>query len=56
MGPRADLDDMNGEKFVSYWDSNSEPSVIHTITSHHTDYAIPAYGRRKTKYKIEQNF
>jgi hypothetical protein len=31
-----------GENSWSYWDSNSDPSVVRPLASRYTDYAIPA--------------
>jgi hypothetical protein len=41
MGPRAGLDNMEKRKFLSYWDLNSNPSVIQPVGSYYTDCATP---------------
>jgi hypothetical protein len=40
VGPRAGLDDVEKVKFFNLPDSNSEPSVIQSVASRYTDYAI----------------
>jgi hypothetical protein len=33
VGPRAGLDDVEKRKFLTLPDSNSDPSVVHTVAS-----------------------
>jgi hypothetical protein len=42
MDPRAGLDDMEKRKFLTYRDSNSDPSTVQPVASPCTDYAFPA--------------
>jgi hypothetical protein len=36
------VDDVEKKKFLTYRDSNSEPSVVQIVASRYTNYAIPA--------------
>jgi hypothetical protein len=40
VGPRSGLDDLEGRKSCSYWDSKSDPSAIQPVARRYTDYAI----------------
>jgi hypothetical protein len=40
VDPRADLDDWEKRKFIPYRDSTTEPSVVQSVASSYTDYAI----------------
>jgi hypothetical protein len=41
VDPRAGLDDVEKRKFLTYRDSNSDPSVVQPVSSRYTDYASP---------------
>jgi hypothetical protein len=43
MDPRAGLDDVENGKFLTYRDSNSDPSVVQPVATRYTDYTIPAH-------------
>jgi hypothetical protein len=40
VDPRTGLDDLEKRRFLPYWDSNSDPSVVQPVASHYTDYSI----------------
>jgi hypothetical protein len=42
MDLRVGLDDLENRKFFTLPDSNSDPSVVQSVASRYTDYAIPA--------------
>jgi hypothetical protein len=41
VDPRPGLDDVKMRKFLTYRDSNSDPSVVQPVASRYTDNAIP---------------
>jgi hypothetical protein len=40
--PRAGLYDWRSENSLSYWDSNSDLSIIQPVATRYSDYTIPA--------------
>jgi hypothetical protein len=44
VDPRASLDDVKKRIFLPYRESNSEPSVVQSVDSHYTEYAISLLG------------
>jgi hypothetical protein len=44
MDPRAGLDDMEKLKFLTYRDSNPNPSIALPVASRYTDYATAAHS------------
>jgi hypothetical protein len=46
VDPRTGLDNVEKRKFLPYWDSNSDPSVVQLVAIRYTDYAIQALDTR----------
>jgi hypothetical protein len=42
VDPRAGLDDLEKRKHLIHRDTNSDTSVVQSVASRYTDYALPA--------------
>jgi hypothetical protein len=50
---RADLDGVEKIKFLTYRDSNSDPSIFQPTGNRCADYTTPAYWKNENNIKMD---
>jgi hypothetical protein len=53
VGPRAGLENVEKRKFLTFRDSNSDPSVTQPVASRYTTYTLPAHSGSHSIWKYE---